>query len=164
MRILRSIVGPFVAQMGYVGKHLCHGLCVTAQLVGDDDSRRVSLALEQFAEELLGGLPVAARLHQNVQHFTVLVNGSPQVLLLAMNRQVDFVQMPAIPWPCRSCPQPLGVGRAKFLCPVAHRLVGKHHTSHYHHFFDIPVAQCETKVQPYAVVQWLMISAGKRWR
>ena len=86
MQILRSIVCPLVALVGYIRQHLCFGRSVTDKLVGDDDSRRVSLALEQFAEELLGGLPVAAGLHQNVQHLTVLNNGSPQVLQLAMNR------------------------------------------------------------------------------
>ena len=87
MRILCSIVGPLVAQVGYIRKYLCHSRSVTAQFVGDDDTRRVALALEQFAKELLRGLPVTPRLHQDVQNFAVLVHRSPQVLQLAIDRQ-----------------------------------------------------------------------------
>ena len=59
--------------------HRRHDLAVrdpiAAQPVGDDDPRHVLQALEQFAEELLGGHRVSAWLDQDVEHIAVAAPG-----------------------------------------------------------------------------------------
>src|SRR5208283_5881453 len=69
------------------------------QVCGDDDSRYILQSLKQLAKELLGSLSIATRLHQNIEHSAVLIDGAPQILQLAVDRQVDFIEMPAISRP-----------------------------------------------------------------
>jgi hypothetical protein len=60
--------------------HFCLGCCVTARLVGDDGPWNVLKTLEQFAKELLRRLLIPPRLHQNIEHLAVLVDGSKMTL------------------------------------------------------------------------------------
>ena len=69
---------------------------VAAQPVGDDDPRHVLQALEEFAEELLGGQRVSAWLDQDVEDVAVLVDGPPQVVTTAGDRQEHLVEVPLV--------------------------------------------------------------------
>jgi hypothetical protein len=69
---------------------------VTAELVGDQHPRRRALPLEEFAEEPLGGLGVPARLDQDVEDVAVPVDGPPQLLPTAVDRQEHLVEMPLV--------------------------------------------------------------------
>jgi hypothetical protein len=86
-----------------------------AEFVDDDGWRDILQSPQQLAKKLLGGLSIAAWLYQDIEHLAVLIDGAPQILQLAIDRQVDFIKMPAIPRARRAGPQPLGVGPAKLL-------------------------------------------------
>ena len=67
-------------------------------------------ALEQFAEELLGGQRVSARLHQDVKHIAVLVDRTPQVPLCAVDLHKHLIQVPLIAGAGAPPAQLVGVG------------------------------------------------------
>ncbi len=62
------------------GRHHCSvRRAIASQLVGDQPPRLAALPLQQLAEEAFGGSPIAARLDENIDHFTVLINGTPKI-------------------------------------------------------------------------------------
>ena len=69
---------------------------IAAQPVSDDDPRHVLQALEEFAEELLSGHRVSARLNQDVEHIAVLVDRTPQVMDRALDLHEHLVEMPLV--------------------------------------------------------------------
>jgi len=60
-------------------------------LVGNDTKRCFSLAAQEPSKESFRGALITARLYQNVDHVTVLIHGTPEVLLLAVDSNEDFV-------------------------------------------------------------------------
>ena len=72
------------------------GRAIASQLVGDQPPRRAALPLQQLAEEALGGSPIAARLNENIDHVTILINGTPEILTPTLDRDEDLVQVPRI--------------------------------------------------------------------
>ena len=79
--------------------------------------RHVSQALEEFAEELLGGQRVSAWLDQDVEHIAVLVDRAPQVMDRAVDPDKDFIEMPFVAGPGLAPAQPVGVGLAELRAP-----------------------------------------------
>src|SRR4051794_2932207 len=69
---------------------------VALELVGDDHPRRILQALQQLAEEALGGFGIAPALHQNIEHVAVLVNGTPEIVLLATDAEKDLIHEPFV--------------------------------------------------------------------
>jgi hypothetical protein len=54
------------------------GRWVTTQLVGGESVRRFALALQCFSKEALGGAGITSLLHEDVDHITILIDGSPK--------------------------------------------------------------------------------------
>jgi hypothetical protein len=96
MRILRSIVSPFVLPMFYTWHDFAFGRSITPELIGDNYTRNVLQPFEKLAEKAFGSFFVASALHKNVQDIAVLVYGSPQGMSLATDREEDLVQVPFI--------------------------------------------------------------------
>ncbi len=72
---------------------------VAGQFVGDHDTRRTHLLLQQFAEEALSRRLVAPALHQNVEHEPILIDRAPEPAFSPGNLHRDLVQMPFIASP-----------------------------------------------------------------
>ena len=72
------------------------GRAIASQLVGDQPPRLAGLPGAQLAEEAFGGSPIAARLDENIDHVTILINGTPEILTPALDRDEDLVQVPRI--------------------------------------------------------------------
>src|SRR4051812_46090726 len=72
------------------GHHLTLGGAVAGQLIRDHHTRHASLALQQLAEQALGGLLVAPALDQGVEHDPILVDGPPEPVLLAGDHQAHL--------------------------------------------------------------------------
>jgi len=68
-----------------LGQYLRFGGRITTELVGDDDPWDVLQSLQQLSEELLRSPLVPPRLHQDIEHFAVLIDGAPQVPQLAID-------------------------------------------------------------------------------
>ena len=91
MRVLRSVVQPPMLSMFNGGYQLPLRGSVAPHLVGDHDPRGKSGPLEQFAKKLLRCRPIAAALHEDINHLTLSIHRSPQVKLLSLDRDQHFV-------------------------------------------------------------------------
>lgn len=96
MRILCPIVQPFVGTVLDTGHDLPLRRDVGSKLVGDHHPRRSPLALQKLAHQAFGRFGIAAALHQHLQNKSVLVNGAPQPVLLASNRNDDLIKVPLV--------------------------------------------------------------------
>ena len=85
------------------------GHCVTAERVGEQHPSRRALPLEEFAEAPRGGLGVAPA--EDVEDVAVLVDGPPQMLPTAVDRQEHLVEMPFVGGAFPAAAQPAGVFR-----------------------------------------------------
>jgi hypothetical protein len=56
----------------------------------------LALTAQQSAKEPLGCTLIAARLQQNIDHITILIHGTPKILLLAVDSDEEFVQIPGV--------------------------------------------------------------------
>ncbi len=69
---------------------------IASQLVGDQPPRHATLPLQQLAEESFGGFPITARLDENIDHVTILINRTPKILPLTLNGDEHLVQVPRV--------------------------------------------------------------------
>ena len=69
---------------------------VTLQFVRDQAKRNLLLPLQELAKEALRRATVTPGLDEDVDHITVLINRTPEILPLAVDRDEDFVQEPRI--------------------------------------------------------------------
>ena len=74
---------------------------IRPKLVGDHHPWRTALPLQQLAHQTLGCLGVVAALHQNIENETVLIDGTPQPMLLPTDRNDGLVEMPFVAEPPR---------------------------------------------------------------
>ncbi len=70
---------------------------VALELVGDDDTWYVLQAFQQLAEESLRCFLTSLTLHQNIKDIAILIDGPPQLMLLALDLQKHFIQVPFSP-------------------------------------------------------------------
>src|SRR5205807_105638 len=72
------------------------GRWVACQLVRDHNPRLVAVALDELAQEALGGMLITSRLDQDVQHDAVLVDRPPQPVATTTDTNGYFVEMPFV--------------------------------------------------------------------
>ena len=77
----------------------------------------MSLTAQQSSKESFCGALVTVRLNQDVDHVAVLIHGTPEILLLAVDSNEDFVQVPNIAEPALTPLQFSGIFRAELLTP-----------------------------------------------
>ena len=77
MGVLGAIVQILRPAVGHRRHHHAVGGHIAGELVGHQHPRHIPQALEQSAEELLGGLGIPARLDQDVEYVEVLVDSAP---------------------------------------------------------------------------------------
>lgn len=69
---------------------------VASQFVGHDYPRHILQAVQEALEETLGSLGVAPALNQNVEYNSVLIHGTPEIVLDALDPDEHLVQMPLV--------------------------------------------------------------------
>ena len=100
-------------------------------------------------------------LYQNIQHVTILIDCSPKILVLPVDRNEYFVHVPGVTTGSLLVPYLISVSPTKFQAPLAHRLIGDHDTSSCENFFDIAEAQCKAEVQSHRIaddLSWVAIT------
>ena len=132
-------------------QHLLVCELVAGELVGHDDPRHILPPLEQFAEELYGGLGVSAGLDEDVEHVALLVDGAPEIVLLAVDANVHLVEVPFIAGSRSAAAQPGDVGVPEFVAPLPDGLVGDDNAALQHQLLDLAEAEREAVVQPDAM-------------
>src|SRR6266436_9355526 len=96
---------------------------VAPQLVGDEHTRGSTLLLEELAEQAFGGLLVAPALDKNIENEAVLVDGTPEPMLLPGDADDDLIEVPLVAMVRRPPADPVGEFPAEFEAPLPDRLV-----------------------------------------
>ena len=120
---------------------------VAAQLVGHETRRFLSLSLQEFPKASPPRAPVSAGLDEDVDHVTVLVNRTPEILALTVDRDEDFVQKPRISESTMSVLQLPGVVGADLPTPLPNGFVRHDDASFGKQILDIPEAHTVSVVQ-----------------
>jgi hypothetical protein len=99
--------------------------------------------------------------HSLVSYAAILIDGPPQLVMFAVDGEKDFVQVPLGPRSRISAAQLIAMGLPEFLAPIPHSLIGHADlgsaiSSSTSRYLGQKRQSCQT--------QWLIISAGKRWR
>ena len=80
MRIFRPVVQPFVLPVLHARQDLTFGRSIALQLIGDDHAWNIMQPFEQLAEKSLRDLFVAVALHKDIEHISILIHRSPEVM------------------------------------------------------------------------------------
>src|SRR5690348_13891461 len=114
MRVFRPVVESFVLPMLNPWQDFAFGRPITSEFIRDNHSRHVLQLFEQLAEKFLGGLFIATALHKDIEHITLLIDGSPEEVLLPTNREDYLVHMPLVATTWATATQFIGVGLSEF--------------------------------------------------
>ena len=133
---------------------------IASELVGNDHARKVLELFQKLSEKSFGGLFVTSALHQDIKYGAMLIHRSPEVMLLATNRQNHLVYMPFISTERTAAAQLVGIGLPEFQAPLTHRFIGRHDPA-------LCVVRSSTsrklsEKRKYNHTAWLIISGGKR--
>jgi hypothetical protein len=66
---------------------------ITTQFIGHNLPRLIIVVSYEPSEEALGGRTISERLKVNIHYVTILVNGAPQVVLLASDLDEDLIDV-----------------------------------------------------------------------
>ena len=124
---------------------------IASQLVGDQPPRHATLPLQQLAEESFGGFPITARLDEDIDHITVLIHRTPEVLTFALDRDEDLVQVPRVSQASLSALESTGVFRPEFDAPKSDRFIGNRDAALSQQILNISKAHAESVVEPDGV-------------
>lgn len=127
---------------------LLPGCAVALDLISDDQSRHVSQTLQQLTKKLLRCFLIASALDENIQHVTILIHRSPQVVNSTIDLEEYFIEMPSVAWLRTFAAQSVSEGLTKLQAPFANRLISEGDASHPHDLFDIAIAEGEAEVEP----------------
>ena len=104
---------------------------------------------------------VAAFLYKQFKLITVLVNGSPQVVHFAPDRDEHFIKEPGVAKPTPALLQFARIFWPKSVAPLSDRFVGNLDPTFRQEIFDVTVAEAEAVVQPNGVTndfRWKSLS------
>ena len=69
---------------------------VAAEFVRHEQARLAALPAYKLTKETLCRSTIATSLHENIDHVTILIDGTPQILLPATDLHEDLVEMPRV--------------------------------------------------------------------
>src|ERR1700722_5680943 len=147
MRVLRPIVHALVLAMLHGKAHLRPRGAVGTELVRDHDAGRRGCRLQELCHEPLRRAAVSAALDQDVEDKAILIDGAPEPMLLARDRDEDFVQMPFVAARGSPLADLISEPLAELLSPLAHGLVG-HANPAGQYLLDHAQAQGKPEVEP----------------
>ena len=118
------------------GHDLPLGGGVALQLVGDEHTRCSTLLLEELAEQALGGLPVAPALDEDIENEAILVDGTPEPMLLPGDADDDLIEVPFVATARRSPTDAVCEFPAEFQAPLPDRLMRHRDAAGGQHLLD----------------------------
>jgi len=125
---------------------------VAPQFVGHHSPWLTAMRLQQALEEPLGGLRISPRLQKNINHFTVLIDRTPEIVLLAPDLREDLVDEESVAIALLVAFQPFGILGAKFDAPKTNGLITDSDPPLGQEILDITSAQVEPMVEPNGVL------------
>jgi len=151
MRDFSSVVLILARSMLDRGENIAMGGRIAFEFVGDQLPWRSSLFLQDLAEELLGGSSITFFCYKNVENIAILIDGAPQIHLLSLDFDENFVDIPDVPQSTLLPSESSRVLRSELQTPEADGFVRDHDPTLSQQIFDMPVTECETVVEPDAV-------------
>src|SRR5438093_2811290 len=148
MGVFGPVIEALVLPMLDPGHDLPLGSGVALQLVSDKHTRCAPLLLEELTEQAFGGLLVTPALDENIENEPVLVDGTPEPMLLPGDADDDLIEVPLVATARRSPTDPVGEFPAEFEAPLPDRLVRHRDAAGGQHLLDHAQAQREPKIQP----------------
>jgi hypothetical protein len=118
MGVFGPVVEIAVLPMLDTGQEFPLRCAIAFELVGDDHPWYVGQALEQLAEEFLGGILVPPPLHQDIKDVPFLVHRPPEIVAFTTDREKDLVQVPLVAGLGPSMPELIGIGLAELAAPL----------------------------------------------
>jgi hypothetical protein len=94
---------------------------------------------------------ITAWLNQDVDHVTVLIHGTPKILLLALDANEDFVQVPGVAEAALSPLQFSSIVRTELLTPDSNRFIRDDNSAFGEKILDISEAQAKAMVNPHGI-------------
>ncbi len=81
------------------------------------------MILQQALEKALCRLAVTPVLEKHIDHFTILIDRTPKIVLLALDLHKDFIYEEGIAIALVPTPQSCGVFGSKLVAPQTNRLI-----------------------------------------
>lgn len=148
MREFSPVIETFVLAMLDTRDDLRFCCGIALQLIGDQHPWCVTQALEELAEKAFCCLPVAPTLHQDIEHMTVLIDCTPEIVVLALDCEDHLVEMPFVPALRLTPAKFIGIALAELHRPLADRLVRDDDATACHQLFYVAKTQREPEVKP----------------
>ena len=105
------------------------------------------MAFQDLTQEVLGGFGVAAPLNEDIEYVAILIDGAPEVMLLATDFDEYFVDVPGIAEPAFAAFQGAPIARPEFETPAANTLVGDDNSSLGKQILNVTEAQAESMIE-----------------
>lgn len=144
MRNLGSVICILACIVNRVWDELSMCGAIAFQLIGHYFPGFIIMILQQALEKALGRLAVASCLQKPIDHLSVLINSSPQVLLLTLDFHEHFVDEKCISKSLMSTLQGFDVFGSKLVTPQTNKLIAYGNTSFCQQILDISM----TKIGP----------------
>jgi len=138
MRHFRSVVGGLVLAMFNARHHLFFRRGIASKSGRSHFNRGSFLAFQQLPKEAFGSAFILAALYQDIQHVTVLIDGTPKILALALNRYGHLIKKPAVAARTASLSQTLRIIKAEPCAPLPNRFVRHDDIALGQQVFDVP--------------------------
>jgi len=135
--------------------HILARRAIGFEFVSYHDARRFCRSLEKLAHEAPRSCSISPALDENVEDEAILIDGAPQPMLFAADRDDDLVQMPFVATSGSETPNAVGEFPAEFLRPAANRFMADVNTPSGEHFLDHTQAERKSKIEPYRIANHL---------
>jgi hypothetical protein len=96
VRDFGAVIRIDVVDVLYRGHDRAMSGAIASEFVCDQPARFTSLAFEKTAEKAFSRTLIATALHQNINGIVVLINRTPQIVLVTVNRDKHFIEIPGI--------------------------------------------------------------------
>ena len=123
MRILGPVVGTQSLLMASRQVQIAKSSGIGAKLVGHDDGWDEAPLRDQATHEFQRGRFVPPRLHQHVEDLAFVVDGAPEIVPPALDRDDHLIQMPRPRGPWSQAAQVASESRAELVHPTADALI-----------------------------------------
>ena len=140
--------------------HAFAGRAIRTKLVGDHHARRARLFTNEFAQQPFGSVFIASRLDQHIKNKAVLIDGAPEPMFLAIDRNDNLVKMPFVAELRRTLADFFGEVASEFLGPTPNRFMTDDDAARGQKIFNHRRLSGKRK---YSQTAWAITSAGKRW-
>ena len=97
---------------------------IAPQLVGDQLPGCLSLMVQHVTKEARSGSTISTLGDQNIDHVPILIDGSPQIEMLTLDSDEEFIDVPDVAEPPLLSSQISSIGRTELQTPIPNCLVG----------------------------------------